>query len=291
MKTILVHVNGTHSDLSVLAGALSIARLFNAHLHCLHTVPDRRVLLGRAVNVDLSSAMLLTDALRTLEAEAEKRLAHARDIFLAFCEDKRLAIRDAPNDADGVSASWHEHSGNPVAALIEQSRFHDLLVIEGGARRDLLFSGNDVGDIVIGAGRPVFLAPAHAHVGVKSVAVAWKNCAEAARAVTAALPLLKKAEKILAFSANEPGSDPESVAQSLDSMTQYLAWHGLRVEGFCVAPGSRAVPDAVLETAAEARAELLVMGGFGHGRLREFVFGGFTQRVLDGAPLPVLLVH
>src|SRR6185295_7454991 len=124
----------------------------------LHTMPDRCVLLGRAVNVDLSSAMLLTDALRTLEVEAEKRLAHARDIFLAFCEDKRLAIREAPNDADAVSASWHEHVGNPVTALIERSRFHDLLVIEGGARRDLLFSGNDAGDIVIGAGRSVFLA-------------------------------------------------------------------------------------------------------------------------------------
>jgi nucleotide-binding universal stress UspA family protein len=56
-------------------------------------------------------------------------------------------------------------------------------------------------------------------------------------------------------------------------------------------PAGRSVPDAIIETARERQADLLVMGAYGHSRLREFIFGGFTRRILDGVDLPVLLFH
>src|SRR5262249_5091507 len=176
--------------------------------------------------------------------------------------------------------------------LTRQVRCNDLIVMEAGPRDDPLFSSDDIADVIAGAGRPVLLAPPHAQIDVKSIAIAWKNCPEAARAVSAALPLLAKAQKIIALRESERGGSAAETAESLSGITNYLAWHGLRAESVCLTPGkNRTAADAVLETAIESQAGLLVMGGFGHGRLREFVFGGFTQRALDGDVIPVLLVH
>ena len=292
MKEILVYVNGTTRDLAVLTTALEVGRLFGAHLDCLHIVPDRRSLIARTTNVDLTAAMSLVDAFRALETEAAKRVAHARKIFFAFCEDKHVPHLDTPLKSSSVSAAWHEHVGNPVAVLIEEARFHDLVVLEGGERRDLILSEDDIGRLIVSAGRPVLLAPSAIRGGsLKSIAIAWKNCPEAARAVTAAMPLLARAENIVVLHADEDSTKSAAEAADLDRFVDFLRGYGLRVEGRHVVPEQLTIPDAVLGKAIESGASLLVMGGFGHSRLRESVFGGFTQRVLDGAGLPVLLFH
>ena len=291
MKNILVHLSGKPSDVAVLSNALTIARLFNAHLDCIHVVPDRRALLLRAANVDLSSAMILTDALHTLEAEADKRLEHARELFFAFCVDHHLALRDEPNGAEVVSACWLEQVGKPAAALIRMGHSHDLIVMLGSGGHDHLFSADDIGDVIIGSGRPVLLVAPDAHVSLQSVTVAWKECPQAARALNAALPLLIKAERVTVVGASEHGASADDIAQCLSSATNHLAWHGVQADGFPVVPGHRTVADAVLETAAKSKSRLLVMGGFGHSRLREFAFGGFTQRVLDGTHIPAFVCH
>jgi nucleotide-binding universal stress UspA family protein len=292
LKTILVYVNGTAGDLSVLATALQVGRLFNAHLDCLHVVPDRRSLIARTTNVDLTAAMTLPDAFRALEREAAKRVAHARQIFFAVCEDKHIPHLEAPRNSLSVSAAWHEHTANPVAVLIEEARFHDLVALEGGARRDLILSADDVGRLIVSAGRPVLLVPSVIHGGsLKSIAIAWKDSPEAARAVTAAMPLLERAENIVVLHADEESKKAGAEKDGLDRLADLLRRHGLRVAGRHVVPGRLTIPDAVVGKAIESGAGLLVMGGFGHSRLREFVFGGFTQRVVDAAELPVLLFH
>jgi nucleotide-binding universal stress UspA family protein len=291
MKTILVYVNGTATDLAVLRKALEVARCFGAHLSCLHVVPDRRAIIGRATNVQLTEAMPVSHAIAALEAEAERRLAHAREIFFAFCEDNQLPHLDSPRNTAAVSAAWHEKVGTP-AALIEEARFHDLIVIEGGARQDLILAQDDIGRLIVSAGRPVLLVPCTSRgESLKSVAIAWKNCPESARAVSAAMPLITKAEKIVVVHAQERGGETTAVSDELDRIVSHLRRHGLVVEGHRVVPGKAVIADAVLGKAIESSAGVLVMGGFGHSRLREFVFGGFTQRVLDGAELPVLLFH
>jgi nucleotide-binding universal stress UspA family protein len=290
MKAILVYVNGTPGDISVLSISLQVGRLFNGHLSCLHVVPNRASLVGSATNVDLTAAMSLTDAIQALEIEAAKRVLHARESFFAFCEDKHLAHADGPQESISVSASWHEHVGKPISILIEEARLHDLIVLEGGPKRDLIMPEDDVGRLIVSAGRPVLLVPQPPHVGsLKSIAIAWKNCPEAARAVTAAMPLLAKAEKVIVVHANEDRDNSESAEDA--RFADYLRSHGFDVEAYHVARGKVAIPDAVLKKAVESGAGLLVMGGFGHSRLREFIFGGFTQRVLDGVEVPVLLFH
>ena len=83
------------------------------------------------------------------------------------------------------------------------------------------------------------------------------------------------------------GDEPE---ESADRLVRNLAWHGLRTSKQILHPGDRSAVETLLAAAQEV-ASLLVMGGYGHSRVREWIFGGFTQRVLEDAPLPVLLAH
>jgi nucleotide-binding universal stress UspA family protein len=125
---------------------------------------------------------------------------------------------------------------------------------------------------------------------MNTIAVAWKGTPEAARALTAAMPLLMKARRVDILVADES----DSAAQCLDCsehITQHLRWHGVDAHAHFVLPAGRSVAKAVTETAKGFGADLLVMGAYGHSRLREFVFGGFTKEILAGVDIPVFLLH
>ena len=90
MKSILVQLNGTHDDRQVCAMALRVGRLFDAHLTCIHIVPDDRSLLRRALSVEMSAAMLVGDAVKSLRVQADGRTAFARDSFATFWTENAI---------------------------------------------------------------------------------------------------------------------------------------------------------------------------------------------------------
>ncbi len=84
--------------------------------------------------------------------------------------------------------------------------------------------------------------------------------------------------------------EEEGRRDDADRLVQSLAWHGFAATAERLTPGPREAAETLI-AAACAKSELLVLGGYGHSRLREWVFGGFTQRILADAPLPVLIAH
>jgi nucleotide-binding universal stress UspA family protein len=231
--------------------------------------------------------------LDNVEQRSGELTKRARLSMSDFCKSRDIAYADYAPGPGGVTAAWREAKGaDDCDAVIAAARFHDLVILAGGPERTGRLPSDLLGDIVIGAGRPVVLAPQNPRKEpIRTVAFAWKDTAEAARALTAAMPLLAKAQRIEVLSANE---EDGQVAQCLDCserVVQHLRWHGVNATGHFIIPAGRPAPDAILETARGLHADFLVMGGYGHGRLREFVFGGFTRRILDGADLPVMLVH
>jgi nucleotide-binding universal stress UspA family protein len=120
-----------------------------------------------------------------------------------------------------------------------------------------------------------------------TVLVGWKESGEAARALSAALPLLKKARKVIIVSISEKQSaNPED----LKDLANRLAWHGVAAESRLIV-GDRTSGECLLGAAADAAADLLVIGGYGHGALREAVFGGVTAAVIRHAECAVLMTH
>ena len=291
-KTILTHMTGTDCDQPVLTAALQLARLFSGHLECLRVVSDPAALLMQAAQMDLVGSMMLADALSVVERQNREATQRARAALTEFCKREHIASTDKPLSPNGVSAHWREKTGDEFDELTAQARFHDLAVLAGGAERKGCLPPEGIGQIVVGCGRPVLLVPEKLRQSItKTIAIAWKNTPEAARAVTAAMPLLSKAERIEVLSVNEEDKRAIECLDCSDGIVQQLRWHGLNAYGHFVIPAGRTIPDAILESAHGFNAGLLVMGGYGHSRLREFIFGGFTKHILDGVDLPVLMFH
>jgi nucleotide-binding universal stress UspA family protein len=288
IRTVLVHLRGTKGDAATLSAALQIARPFAAHLECLHIRPDLGALISRATrgHVD-DDTDAITKVVETLQMESAESAQRASNSFTDFCSHEQIPRGERPTSPNQLSASFREDIGDELDRLIAQSRRHDLVVVKGGSTNDGGLVSDSVGRLILSAGRPVLLAPTVPARAIRIVAIAWKDRPEAARAVTAAMPILEKARKIFVVTA---GEDDEP-ASDQDGVVRHLQWHGLRAEAHNVELRGRDAYDAVLETARAADADLLVAGAYGRNRLSEIVFGGFTEGLLEDASLPVLLLH
>ena len=142
-------------------------------------------------------------------------------------------------------------------------------------------------------GRPALVIPGQGATALppRRAIIAWNGTREAARAAHDAVPLLAGAEQVTVLVV-DPQSHRSAVAEEPGAaLARHLARHGLRTEARTVSSAQRSVGEAVLAEAAATGAELIVMGAYGHSRLREFVFGGVTEHLLRAMPVPVLFAH
>ena len=143
---------------------------------------------------------------------------------------------------------------------------------------------------LFGSGRPMIIVPyiQKAPFKLDRVMVCWAR-SSAARAIADAMPLLTKAGKIeVVIIANERGKEDE--IEGAD-MGQHLARHGLKVDVKRISRGNIDVADVLLSHVSDSGTDFIVMGGYGHSRLREFVLGGVTHSILRSMTAPVLLSH
>ncbi|MBV8131852.1 MAG: universal stress protein, partial [Alphaproteobacteria bacterium] len=138
------------------------------------------------------------------------------------------------------------------------------------------------------SGRPLLIPPAAPLTAQpETIAIAWKATPQAARALTAASAFLSMAKQIVVLTVAEDRRAPEEEA---DRLIAGLRWRGIPVSVRHLRAAAHSAPETLLSAAAE-HAALLVMGGYGHSRLREWIFGGFTRHVLQGAAVPILMAH
>jgi len=141
------------------------------------------------------------------------------------------------------------------------------------------------------SGRPVIVVPyiQKGALKLERVMVCWDGSRAATRAIADAMPLLERAGRVeVVVIADERGKQHEIVGAD---MGQHLARHGLDVEVERIVAGDVDVADMLLSHAADADTDFIVMGGYGHARLREFVLGGATRNILRSMTAPVLMSH
>jgi nucleotide-binding universal stress UspA family protein len=286
IKTILVPATGSDSDSAVFASALAVARAFAAHLDFLHVRPDAAA-TAVAMAADGGGATMVGGLIDRLDEEASEREEKAKQLFRGFCEREGVAVREALPGSQAPSAEWLRAIGAEPYWVAEYGRTADLLVI-GRPGEDEGVSLDTIEGALIDSGRPLLIPPAAPLTALpETVAIAWKATPQAARALTAALPFLSMAKQIVVLTVTEDQRIPEEEA---DRLMAGLRRHGVPVSVRHLRPEAHSAPDTLLDAAAEHKA-LLVMGGYGHSRLREWIFGGFTLRVLRGAEVPVLMAH
>jgi nucleotide-binding universal stress UspA family protein len=287
IKTIFVPASGTDTDTVIFETALAAARPFRAHLEFFHL----RVSSGEALRLTPHAAFArgqgLHNALQELHEDAEKRSQAAERHVRDFCKQHRIAVADAPGFFRRVSASRHEERGNGEEPFITRARVHDLAMMgrftrPNGLPPDLLQR------LLVECGRPVLIAGPHAPRSLTgTVMVCWKDAREPARALTAAMPLVTEAERVVIAAVDEgraSGNDAAAVARE-------LSWHGIRAETQTIAADGRPIATLLSSAAAACGADLVVMGGYSRGPLREEIFGGCTQSILEHAEVPVFVLH
>jgi nucleotide-binding universal stress UspA family protein len=286
IKTVLVPATGNQTDDAVFTSALAAARAFDAHLDFLHIRVDAAAMVA-AMAADGSGAAMVSGLVERVDEEATRREDAAKQLFQRFCERERLAIEDTPAGQQSPTAQWLRQTGDEAYWVREYGRAADLLVI-GHPADEQGVSIDTIEAALVGTGRPVLIVPAAPLVSLpETIVIAWKAAPESARAVTAAMPLLSKAKRVLIVTvAEEEGLSDEEGARLMTS----LAWHGLNASTRHLRPDRLGAADTLLAAAAEENA-LVVMGAYGHSRLREWIFGGFTEHVLRGAAVPVLMMH
>ena len=178
-------------------------------------------------------------------------------------------------------------AGEPAAALAVSARYADLCIVsQGGSKVGRRCIAGNASRSRFGE-RPVLVVPftgAPLPVG-KRILIAWSGSREAARALGDSLPFLARAEEVHVLTISELGSrEPQAY-----DVARYLARHGLRVETHAVSQGEFSAATVILNTADDLGSDLLVMGCYGHTRLREALFGGVTRAMLRSMTVPILM--
>jgi nucleotide-binding universal stress UspA family protein len=281
IKTILVPVRGDGKGERVLDHALAFARRFAAHVEVLHSHPKPEELIPFAtVSMALMRRQLTESAAKAAEVEGER----VRKILEKYLKSKKVPIVEKPTK-EGVSASWREVEGKQSSTIALYGRLADLIVVP---QPDGNVGHNTFEAALMETGKPVLMAPPKPVRSVgRHVAVGWNGAAEAARALSAALPILKAADKVTVFSA--PVSTETRL--DIDAAIEYLRRHGIKAAAKTMDVRATRVGDALLDGARKAGADVLLMGAFGQSRGRELVFGGVTRHIVDTAQMPVILVH
>lgn len=186
------------------------------------------------------------------------------------------------------------HSAPPTLAAAA-SRSADIIFMTrpAGSAADVTIAHTYFAGLLLESGRPIVVVPegTTAHLPPRHAIVAWSDTAEAARAVHDALPLLEAAESVDVVVVDAPANDAERTARSVESLMRHLQSH--RVVARLIACSSRgtAISHVLLDQASRRRAQLIVAGGYGHGRLREWALGGTTRELFHESRIPVLFSH
>lgn len=278
-KTVLVHCNDKSRMVRVLAPAVEVAAAFDAHLIGLSIVPPVLV---------IPTGMPGTPDTVVIDEHCQ---AYRRDV-----PDTRAAF-EAAGQGRGLVAEWLDldaGSGSVADVALEHAHAVDLIVASQAEPKWAGTAHLDIADrLAIGSGRPVLVIPnaGEPRSILGRVLVAWNGRREAARAVFDALPLLRRAREVKVVWVNpQRESDVAADVPAADICTA-LARHGVRCEATEAVRPHANVGETLLLQAQSQGADLLVMGCYGHSRLREFVLGGASEHVLRHMTLPVLMSH
>jgi nucleotide-binding universal stress UspA family protein len=287
IKSILVPATGSDSDAAAYATAAAVGRLFGGHIDALHVRLDP-VEVGVAMTTEGAGGTLLEGIIDSLTQDADAAEAKARAAFAEFCSRDGLTLADAPTDDRKPSAAFHAETGQEARWMSVYGLTADLAIATRGAPGAEAVARSTLEALLLETGRPLLVpgAMAPAQDFADYVAIAWKPTPQAARAVAAAMPFLMRAREVAVLTVDEEDSRRDDA----EGLVGYLAWHGIKAALQQVVPGTAGGPGTLLAAAA-AKGGLLVMGAYGHTRIREWVFGGFTQWVLDHSVLPVLMAH
>jgi nucleotide-binding universal stress UspA family protein len=268
-RSLLVHVDCYEDSRKRIELALGLARQHHASLIGLAAgLP--RVPIESGANSLGAIATSIDFAVRGGE-ELEVEFERASALFAELTADS------------GVRTEWRTELDLPSLALAEAANAADLIVIGCCSA-----SHQMVGDLLMRVGRPILAVPANiGALGERDIVVAWKSTREARRAVSDAMPLITRAQTVHIVHISE-GNEPADDA--VEDVRALLARHDIFANAKSLKHDG-SIAEMLLAAARHTDADLIVAGGYGHSRLREWVLGGVTRSLLERSHIPCLMSH
>ncbi|MBV9858962.1 MAG: universal stress protein [Alphaproteobacteria bacterium] len=194
-----------------------------------------------------------------------------------------------------LDGDWLYHETDLTRGVVDLARLYDLIVInqhdpDAASRGAPALRPEEV---VLASGRPVLILPYAGEFGDvgRRVLVAWNGSREATRALHDSLFLIDGAEAVTVVEIDAAPADERTLAYGAEKVAEFLSRRGLPAQGESMSSADVPVPDLILSRAADLGADLVVMGAYGHSRMREWVLGGASRGVFQTMTVPVLMAH
>jgi nucleotide-binding universal stress UspA family protein len=278
-KDLIVPVTATPGDNDAINVGVALAQAFEARLTVLEMV-NLPVPAGNPWGLMPDIAM--SDVYSRLRAQGEINVARLKS---------RLEKEAVSSEVRMVESLFTE----PARMAAHQAHYADLSIVAGsiGDTSEGAVTHAYFGGLLLESGRPVLVVPPRCKTPLppKRIVLAWRPTHEAARAVHDALPFLRRAEEVDVLVVNPAGGELGHGEQPGADVAAHLARHGVKTNVVLREARSRAVSSILLEHARESRAQMIVAGGYGHSRLREWAMGGVTRELLISSPIPLFYSH
>jgi nucleotide-binding universal stress UspA family protein len=279
MKTILVPTEDDDAAMSSALGlALALARRCDSYIEGFAL----RWKFTEFVSADMMGGIVVSD-----HQEITRMETQARTIFESFMQ--KHGVPRSTASTDSLSFGWLDSAPEGDAFVGSHGRVFDVIVMSRAGRNTSGLRNRAINAGLFESGRPILLAPPSPPVEIgANVLVAWNRSTEQARATALAMPLLKKADRVTVLTViggtEVPGPSAEQLVRNL--------WRNRIVAELKRAElGGKSTGEAILATAQSLGCDLLIKGAYTQSRLRQMIFGGATQHVLENAMIPVLLAN
>jgi nucleotide-binding universal stress UspA family protein len=290
-KDLVVVVDASKNCATRLDVAFQVARRFGGHLTGLYL--NQPLMIPAYIQAELASGMTggmpaiipgqPSGEMFKLESQAQREAAsRAQKLFRSRAE------------VPGITTEWRERDGDLLEVATLHARYADLTIVgqedpegEGRPSRGL------PEHLLLGVGRPILVVPYTGTFKIvgERVLVAWNASRAATRAVNDALPLLQQAKQVTVLAINPRGGVSGEGAVPGADLALHLSRHGVKAEAAWLKAADVEVGAMLLSRASDFQADLIVMGGYGHSRLREIVLGGATREILQTMTVPTLMSH
>jgi nucleotide-binding universal stress UspA family protein len=277
-KTILVPTEQHDLMNPTLETALLLARKFDSYVE------------GFALHVTTPAAFAAADAgavlLAGLEQEIAENAKRSRTLFESFMREHGVACG---GPITGLSSNWLEDTPQGDDFVGSYGRVFDLIVLARPGRNPRGSRMSTLESALFESGRPVLIAPPSAwpQMGT-NVMIAWNGSTEQTHAIAFAMPLLKRANRVVVLTVEGGDAVPGPTGEQV---CRQLQLSGVPAKPLAVSLGGRLTGEVVLAHAKALSCDLLIKGAYTQSRLRQFIFGGTTRYILSNAPLPVFMAH
>ncbi|NIX75046.1 universal stress protein [Microvirga terricola] len=281
IKDILVHLDGGLGDEGRLAYAEMMASPTQAHLVGLFTNP----LPDYASLVPIDGGVAAAGVLGALEDEARRQ----GDLIMQRLAERfsRLGVPNKIRRVDDTRAMLAD-------CIAKEARWADLFIMTRPYRDGGKMEWDDLFEAVLfDSGRAIVSIPPgwRRNEAIRRILLCWRDTREASRAVAEAIPLIEASTQVMILAIDPEHETDDRSDDPTAEVARHLARHGARIDVKLLQSNGAGFSDLVMDQARRLSADLVVMGGYGHSRAREWMLGGATREMLEASEVPVLMAH